>query len=211
MIRINLLPVRQVRKVQAGQRQLMIFALALMAAFAIMFIVYEMMASEVERRARAVRALDSEIAQLKKEVGDFDRLKNQRDQLLAQARVINELHAGRSGPVRMLRELSDILSTGKGPTVDRDQYQKLLARDRGAGFNPDWNPRRLWIDSLDEKSRAVAISGAAKDHDDVAELLKRLTLSQQFVDVQLGRNDQAMDPKGGFRVVRFSLSARVKY
>lgn len=211
MIRINLLPVRQSRRVAAGTRQLMVFVVLLVAAIGVMFLLYETKSSEVESRQRAVATLQRDIERLKKEVGDFDRLKRQRDQLIKQRQVISQLHSARTGPVYMLREFSDILSVGKGPSVNQEKYEQLLRRDPNAGFNPRWNPRRLWIDSIDEKNRNVRILGRAKDHDDVAELLKRMTLSEQFENVQLERNDQALDADAGFKVVKFSLTCRVTY
>lgn len=211
MIRINLLPVRQVRKAQAGQRQLLIFVAAIVAALVVMFFLYELKSSEVEKARRNVNQLQSAIASLKKEVGDFDLLRRQRDQLIAQRRVIDQLYAARTGPVRMMRELSDILSPGKGPTVDQTAYEALLRRDPNAGFNPKWNPRKVWIESLDEKGKRVMLKGNAKGHDDVAELLKRLTLSKLFTAVQLDKNEQRLDAQSKVKVVAFSLACKAQY
>lgn len=211
MIRINLLPVRQVRKAQAGQRQLLIFVAAIVAALVLMFFLYEVKSSEVEKARRNVNQLQAAIASLKKEVGDFDLLRKQRDRLLAQRRVIEKLYAARTGPVRMMRELSDILSEGKGPTVDQTAYEALLRRDPNAGFNPKWNPRKLWVEYLDERGKRVKLKGNAKGHDDVAELLKRLSLSKHFTNVQLESNEQGKDSETKTKVVRFALTCQAKY
>lgn len=211
MIRINLLPVRQVRKVQARRRQLGIFAVVLLAQCAVMFFLYEQKAGQIEERRRAITVLQGEVEQLKAQVGDFDKLKEQRDRLLSQRKVINSLHAARTGPVAMLREISDILSPGKGPTLSQEEYEELIRRDPNAGYNPRWNPRRLWIERLDERNHQVNIAGKAKDHDDVAELLRRLSLSKYFTDVQLQRNQLDKDDKTGLTVVRFTLNCKVNY
>ncbi|MBW2733487.1 MAG: PilN domain-containing protein [Deltaproteobacteria bacterium] len=211
MIRINLLPVRQVRKAQAGQRQLLIFAAAIAALLVVMFILYEIKSTEVEKTRRNVNQLRASIATLKKEVGDFDLLRKQRDQLIAQQKVIESLYAARTGPVRMMRELSDILSPDKGPTVDQTAYEALLRRDPNAGFNPKWNPRRLWINELDEKGKRVRLRGNAKGHDDVAEFVKRLLLSKRFEKVEWSRNVQTRDAATKVKVVRFSLTCKAKY
>lgn len=211
MIRINLLPVRQSRRVQAGTRQIAVFIILTLVAVGVMFFLYETKSSEVEDRQRVVNTLKRDISRLKKQVGDFNRLKMQRNRLLQQRKVIEQLHAARTGPVHMLRELSDILSEGKGPTVNQQRYEKILRRDPTAGFNPRWNPRRLWIEKLDEEKGSLSLSGKAKDHDDVAELLKRLTLSEYFTNVQLSRNDQVNDKQAGFKVVRFKLTCNTTY
>jgi type IV pilus assembly protein PilN len=206
MIRINLLPVRAARKQQAGQRQLAVMVLLVAAVLAGLFFLHSIKSEELDKKKRVISELNREIASLKKEVGDFGRLRRQRDRLMAQRRAINELHKGRTGPVYLLREFSEILSVGKGPTVDRDSYERLLRRDPAAGYDPNWNPRRLWINRLDQKGNVIGISGAAKDHDDVAELLKRLKLSVLFSNVVLHRNDQYADRGAGLKLVRFSMT-----
>ena len=211
MIRINLLPVKQVKKVQAGQRQLLIFLLFIAAEGLGMFALYEMKSSEVDDKSRASRRLQDEVAELKKQVGDFDLLRMQRDRLIAQRDIINQLQKARTGPVWTMRELSEILTPGKGPTVVQSEYEALLRSNPGAGFNPRWNPNRLWIESFVEQKGAVRIVGRAKDYDDVAEFNKRLVLSKFFTNEFLERNDQMMDSSLGLKIVRFQLSCRTTY
>ena len=211
MIRINLLPVRQVKKFQAGQRQLLIFTAFLIAEAIAIFAIHQWKSGELEVRKREVRNLEAEIEQLKKQVGDFDQLKQQLDRLISQRNVINSLQKGRIGPVWVMRELSDILTAGKGPTVDQKAYMALLRTNPSAGFNPRWNPNRLWIDRYTESGGRIAISGKAKDYDDVAEFSKRLELSKYFAEEFLERNEQMMDAALGTQVVKFSLRARVVY
>lgn len=211
MIRINLLPVKQVKKVQAGQRQLLIFGLAVVVELALMFLFYQMQASEVQIQRQNATLLESEIDKLKQAVGDFDRLKKTHGQLKAQEKVISDLQKGRTGPVLMLRELSEILSPGKGPTIDRDLYEKLLRDSPYAGYNTRWNPHRLWLEELVEKRGLVRIKGMAKDYDDVAEFNKRLNLSRYFSNDFLERNDLVVDPKYKQKVVRFSVRAKAAY
>ncbi len=211
MIRINLLPVRQERKVQAGQRQLLIFVAVFVAELALMFLHYGWKSSEVEDKQRQVGQLQTEVARLKQLVGDFDQLKAQMERLLSQKEIINTLQKGRTGPVWMMRELSNILTEGKGPTFDQVKYEELLRANPNAGFNPNWKPSRLWIESFTEQGGEVKILGKAKDYDDVAEFNKRLALSKHFTDEFLERNDQVLDTKLGLKVVKFSLRCRITY
>ena len=211
MIRINLLPVKQVKKVQAGQRQLMIFALAVIAEVAVFFFLYQVQAGEVEERKRKISILETEIAQLKKEVGDFDQLKQRHVQLLAQQKVIDDLQRGRTGPVKMMRELSEILTPGKGPTVDPAVYELLIRTDPNAAYNPRWNPHRRWLEDLVEKGGLLRVKGKAKDYDDVAEFNRRIALSKRFADDFLERNDLIQDHAMKQKLVRFSLRCRVVY
>ena len=50
MIRINLHPVRQIKKVQAGKRQLLIFALIIVAEVALMGLLYTWRDGEIQKK-----------------------------------------------------------------------------------------------------------------------------------------------------------------
>src|SRR5207237_5061393 len=102
------------------------------------------------------------IARLKAEIGDYEVVKAQREDLLRQRDVIKRLQTNRAGPVWLMRELSDILTKGKGPTFNKEVYEELIKRDPNAGFNPNWEPKRVWLLSYEEKSHSVKIHGAAK-------------------------------------------------
>ena len=211
MIRINLLPVKQVKKVQAGQRQLGIFAIGLLVLVALMFFLYQLQQGVVDEKQRKVNLLTTVIGQLKKDVGDFDALKARHDELMAQKKTIEDLQKGRTGPVWIMRELSDILTPGKGPTSNQQEYEELLRTNPNAGYNPRWNPHRLWLTTVTETGGMIRLVGNAKDYDDVAEFNKRINLSRFFKDDFLERNQQKLDSKLNQRIVGFSLRARVVY
>ncbi len=211
MIRINLLPVKQVKKVQAGQRQLVIFCLGLLAVLAIMFFLYQMQKGVVDEKQRKANLLNTVIEQLKKDVGDYNKLKSRHDQLTAQKKVIDDLQKGRTGPVWVLKEISDILTPGKGPTIDQAAYEELLRQNPNAGYNPRWNPHRLWLTSVSEKGGMMRFVGKAKDYDDVAEFNKRINLSRYFDDDFLEKNRLTEDKDVKQRLVVFSLRCRVVY
>ncbi|MCA9664485.1 MAG: PilN domain-containing protein [Myxococcales bacterium] len=211
MIRINLLPVRQVKKVQMGQRQLLLFVLLFAVEIVAMFFLYNMASDEVAEKNRIVAGLTTEIDALKKEVGDYDRLQAQRQRLIAQRNIINQLNSARTGPVWLMREMSSILSANGRPTYDQKAYDEKVRRNPSSRINRNWNPRRLWIEQFNERRRSLEIIGKAKDYDDIAEFHKRLNISKYFDNVQLKRNDQVVDGRLGLKVVRFSMTATVKY
>jgi type IV pilus assembly protein PilN len=210
MIRINLIP-RTQRKVRVGQRQLAIFLLLLVVEIGAMVFIYYNKQAEVDRMKNAKTALKGEIATLKKEVGDFDKLKRQRNQLIAQADAIKKLQYARTGPLWMMRELTHVLTASKGPTVNEAAYKEMLLKNPNAGYNSQWNPRRVWLTAIKESNSRLHIQGKAKDHDDVAELLKRLNLSRVFKGVRLQRNSLVKDKKLGLKVIKFSLACKVNH
>jgi type IV pilus assembly protein PilN len=164
--------------------------------------------SELESAQHDNTILQADVAKLKQELGDYDKIRGQREELLKQRKTIQSLEAGRTGPVYLLRELSEILSPGKGPTFDRVTYEEALRKDPNAGFT-NWEPKRAWLDSYTETKLEVKLRGAAKSNEDVAEFLKRLNSSVFFKDVNLDATAQAA--KGSVKYVNFGLSATVIY
>lgn len=210
MIRINLLPVKQARKRASGQRQGLIIFLVLLVEVVGLAGFHISKASDLEEHKRNNVEMQADIARLKKEVGDYDVVKADRDELIAQRDAIGKLQSGRTGPVYVLRELSEILTKDKGPTFSKTDYEERLKRDPNAGYNPSWDPRRLWIVSWKEKERSVAIEGAAKSNDDVAEFMKRLQLSVFFSDVTLQGTKVVQGGAEG-NYYTFSINCRVNY
>ena len=209
MIRINLLPIRKVKRAEASQRQFVYLGAAILATVAAVIFLHLQAAGQLEEIKRRNTILRADVARLKQEIGDYDKVRSQREELLRQRKTIQALDAGRTGPVYLLREMSEILSPGKGPTFDRVSYEETLRRDPNAGFNASWDPRRVWMEGYAEDQRHVRIRGAAKSNEDVAEFLKRLNSSVFFSDVNLDATNQVSGR--GIKFVNFSLSANVIY
>ena len=99
--------------------------------------------TELEKAQHDNTILQADVAKLKQELGDYDKVRGQREELLKQRKTIQSLEAGRTGPVFLLRELSEILSPGKGPTFDRVTYEETLRKDPNAGFTQLGDQARL--------------------------------------------------------------------
>ena len=209
MIRINLLPIRKVKRAEAGQRQFLYMGVAVLATVVGVVFLHLQAAGQLEEIKRRNTILRADVARLKQEIGDYEKIRAQREDLLRQRKTIQALDAGRNGPVYLLREMSEILSPGKGPTFDRVAYEETLRRDPNAGFNASWDPRRVWMEGYSEDQKHVKIRGAAKSNEYVAELLKRLNSSVFFSDVNLDSTNQVSGRTVKF--VNFSLSANVIY
>ncbi|MGD0837739.1 MAG: PilN domain-containing protein [Polyangia bacterium] len=208
MIRINLLPTRKAKHQGAGQRQFLIMGLAVVSTVGLVIFVHLESTTELENVQRQNTIAQADIAKLKQELGDYDKIRGQREELLKQRKTIQSLESGRTGPVYLLREMSEILSPGKGPTFDRVTYEETLRRDPNAGF-ANWEPKRAWLESYVEEKLHVKLHGSAKSNEDVAEFLKRLNSSVFFKDVSLDTTAQAA--KGAVKFVNFGLSATVIY
>jgi type IV pilus assembly protein PilN len=212
MIRINLLPVKAARRRESGQRQVLLGAVVVLAALAGVVVFHGWASGQLMLQKNKLQGLRNDIAALKKEVGDYDDIKRQRDDLQRQKAAIKRLESARKGPVYLMRELSDILTKGKGPTFNKEQYEEMLRRDPNAGINQGWEPKRAWIVSYTEKAGAVTIHGGAKSDEDVAEFLKRLKLSAFFSEVYWQQTQPQIDAKNNnVAYVTFDVACRVNY
>jgi type IV pilus assembly protein PilN len=208
VIRINLLPSRKAKRQGAGQRQFLIMGLAILGSVGMVIFFHLDATNELEGVQRENTIVQAEVAKLKQELGDYEKVRGQREELLKQRKTIQSLEAGRTGPVYLLREMSEILSPGKGPTFDRVTYEEVLRRDPNAGFS-NWETKRAWLESYTEERQRIKLRGSAKSNEDVAEFLKRLNSSVFFKDVNLDATAQAA--KGQVKYVNFGLSATVIY
>jgi type IV pilus assembly protein PilN len=125
--------------------------------------------------------------------------------------AIAKLESARTGPTAVMLELSHVLTPGRGPTTDRDKMEQLKRDDPGAVPNANWDPRRLWLLTYSEVDRTVKLSGLARDGEDVSEFLRRLTLSDYFYELRLLPAAKTVDSETHLELVKFELSAKVRY
>jgi type IV pilus assembly protein PilN len=213
VIRINLIPGKKPKRAEAGQRHLVYMGVGLLVGVGALVMVHVSESNSLDEVRRQNSLIEQDIARLKTELGDYDKVKAQREELLKQRKTIQALDSNRTGPVFLLRELSEILTPGKGPTFDGVAYQENLLRDPNAGFNASWDTHRVWLEGFDENQKKVRIRGSAKSNEDVAEFLKRLNLSVFFSDVSPESTNQVTVGGVGSTVkyVTFNLSATVIY
>jgi len=211
MIKINLLPVKAAKRREQGQKQLLAGVIILSATLVGIIVFHGTQVAHINELRDHNTQLTKDIAKLKAEIGDYDVIKAQRDELIRQRDAIKRLQANRSGPTYMMRELSDILTPGKGPTFNKEQYEEAIKRDPNAGFNPNWDTRRAWLISYSEQNHAVKIHGGAKSDEDVAEFLKRLKVSAFFSDVYWQQTKPEVDTKLNVSYVTFDVTCRVNY
>jgi type IV pilus assembly protein PilN len=211
MIKINLLPVKAAKRRADGQRQLLVGAVVVTATILSIILFHGSTVARVDKEKAENTKLEGQIAALKKEIGDYDQVKAQREALLKQRDAIKKLQANRSGPVWMMRELSEILSQDGGPTIDKAAYTERLRTEPNAAFNPNWEPKRVWLLDYAERAQKVTIKGAAKSDEDVAEFLKRLKQSVFFSNVYWQQTQPQFDTKLNVAYVTFDITCTVNY
>ena len=177
MIRINLLPVKQAASVQAGKNILLVFAVLLIAEAGGLFYYQSGKDAELADAKSINKRLTTEIAKLEKETKKIDQLEKEAAELEQQQLVLDSLVDGQTGPVRVLAALATVLSPIDDP-IERKNKQQL-------GWDIDWDPKKLWIDTFSEKNRHVDFLGHARTNEDLAEFLHRLGTSIHFVNINL--------------------------
>jgi type IV pilus assembly protein PilN len=144
MIRINLLPVRAVKKREMGRQVVGVLAFALLLAMGGNYYWYSMRQEVFDTNQASINSTRARIGELDKVIGEVKNINTRKAEVEKKLAVLDELRRGRSGPVRMLDALASSL------------------------------PKKAWIRTFSEERGTVKLSGAAVSHDDVAELMRGL-------------------------------------
>lgn len=218
MIRINLLPTKKVRRKgeigeSGGESQAwMAFVLgAVLLEVIVLLFVYKMKQDQLTAAARHNQEIQANIDVIKREISNHAEIKAQLKELREREEAIQKLQTARTGPTATMLELSRIMTTGRGPTVERDKLEQLKRDNPSAVPNLNWDPRRLWLTAYKEENRVVKLVGLARDGEDVSEFLRRLSLSDYFYDVRLLPAKKDVDQNTKLELVRFEMSAKVRY
>jgi type IV pilus assembly protein PilN len=215
VIRVNLLPQKKEGRRSGGGEGGQAWIIALVGAVlleAVVLVVFHKgKQDELDALNRKNDQVKSSIDEITKQISNHADIKAQLKDLRDREEAISKLQSARSGPTAAMLEISRILTPGRGPTTDRDKIEQLKRDDPAAVPNPNWDPRRLWLDKYSDEGRFVKFSGLARDGEDVSELLRRLTLSDYFYDLKLLPASKAKDGPTGLDLVKFELSAKVRY
>jgi type IV pilus assembly protein PilN len=213
MIRINLLPAAKRTAVASGSAPIwgVAYLVSVFAWGMLLFFVYLNYDRKLGEQRAANTSLEQEIEQAKQKsanIGDVEAKLAKSRQL---EEVVGKLLTARQGPTRVLMELSHLLSEDGGPSISPEKLDALRRDNPTAGYNKDWDVHRLWLTAFTEQNRACTIRGYGKTNEDVAEFLRRLTLSNLFEKVTLQSTASAVEQGSTIPVVSFDLSCQVRY
>ncbi|WP_163784133.1 PilN domain-containing protein [Myxococcus vastator] len=144
MIRINLLPVRAVKKREMGRQVLVLFAVVLVGAAVANYGWYDNRDTELATHRQGVATAKAKIAELEKIIGEVKNINTRKAEVEKKLAVLDSLRRGRNGPVRMMDALASA------------------------------TPKKVWVKTFAEVNNAVAIDGSAVSHDEVAEFMRGL-------------------------------------
>lgn len=159
MIRINLLPVREARRRANIQQQAVLLGVVVAVSLLATGYLRFALQSEIAEAQSKVTKLDQKIKRFAPQLEKVDAYKKKKAAVEKKLSVIQELDAERSGPVRILDEISNR------------------------------TPDRLWLTKLDASSNRLDVDGLSLENEIIAQFLTRLSDSQYFKNVELKKSE----------------------
>lgn len=181
MIKINLLPVRAIRKKESIRQQISIGILSLVLAFIIIGYFHISAEREISFTQDKITETDNEIKTYKKVLKEIKIFKEKKTVLIKKIKIIEKLEQSRKGPFNLFAELSKVI------------------------------PERAWLESLSEKNSQIEIKGIASDNKTIANFMTSIEDSSAFKKVELMVSKVSNKFKKGFKsfTLKFSLNSKI--
>ena len=155
MIRINLLPIREIKK-KEGIRQLILMGVSCLVLIVLSLGIFHFsVAKKIGTLQSEIDDTQQQINQLNKIVGDVKKYEKEKKELEKKIGIIDVLNQKRAGPVNMLDEISKNIPAG------------------------------AWITSFNEKALKLTLDGVALDNETIAGFMTSLENSTHFSNVEL--------------------------
>lgn len=155
MVRINLLPIRAIKKRETIRQTLSVGILSLVLYSLLLTYLHISISKTVSSLEKDVAKLREANERLKAAVGEVIKLKEKTSILNERLQVIASLETGRDSPLRLLEELSKNI------------------------------PEKVWLNNFNKKSTQVELAGIALDNQTLAGFLEKLKISPYFKGVEL--------------------------
>ena len=148
MIRVNLLPWREIRRKRLQQQFFIMLGVVVFLGAAVWFLVHTSLTGRYEDQLHRNKYLEDEIVKLDKEIEDIKKLKEMTASLLARKKVVETLQSNRAEVVHLLDELARQLPDGiylksikqTGNRVSINGYTQSQARVSTLMRNLDASP-----------------------------------------------------------------------
>jgi type IV pilus assembly protein PilN len=179
MIRINLLPVRAAQKKEKLRSHLSLLFLSIVLAFAICGALYVQQMFAIDNIKEEIATIDKKNADLKKTLGEVTNYEKKKQDLEQKLAVLQQLEDGRTGPVRLLDELSTAL-----PTL----------------------PDKVWLSKFSESGGTITLEGIGDSERSVARFMQNLDASPYYRNIELSETKQAKVAE--LKMQKFSLKCQ---
>ena len=178
MIRINLLPVKGSKKKESAIQQFVIAGIAVVAIAVIVVSLYVVKRVQVAAAKADVATANNKINELKTKIGKLEEIKNLKEQVKKKLDVLTQLRKNKTGPAQRLVSLSDL------------------------------TPEQLCLKNYTESGQDVKLSGIAFTEELIAQFMKVLEASSDFMSVELVVSEQI--EVAGAKLKKFDIVMKLK-
>jgi type IV pilus assembly protein PilN len=179
MLRINLLPVRQLKKRAKARNQLLLFLLVFLVVLALLGVTGGLLAAKITDLNEDIVAKTNEKKSFDKVVQEIAELEKKRLDLNNKIKIINQLKTDSSLTVHTLDDVARIIDN-----------------------------KRMWITSFKQNGGSLALSGYALDNKTIAEFMDNLQLDSAYIN-NVNLSNTSLKNVSGNSLKSFSISASV--
>ncbi|MFQ5904673.1 MAG: PilN domain-containing protein [Candidatus Binatia bacterium] len=161
MIRVNLLPIREITEKFGRRQEIIIAGLSLVLTIVLIIGVYLFQSTRLSSLEKDLADLRKEVAALNAQVKGMGGIEKKISDLKSKLKVIGDLNKKKTGPVRVMESLSSA------------------------------TPSRLWLTQFKETGGSLSLNGLAIDNQTIADFLEALSNSVYFKNVDLVETTQS--------------------
>jgi type IV pilus assembly protein PilN len=169
VIRLNLLPVRELNAESDRRRDLTVAGVSLAATTLILVGIYLYQSAQLSNLATELPAIRKEVEVLNGKVKELGNLEAKIKELRSKHKVIEDLRGQKMGPTLVMDSLAAAI------------------------------PSSLWLIELKQSGGSLTINGLAMDNQSVAEFIRSLSRSGHFKNVELVETTQADPKVGPYK------------
>lgn len=159
MLRINLLPVRQLKKRAKAKNQILGFGFIFICLVGILCLVLIYQTGKIKSIQSNITELTNEQKRLAPEIAAVDKLKKDKEELDRKISIINQLKAESSLTVRVLDEVANVVDNS-----------------------------RMWLTTFTQQGNSLSLTGVALDNQTVAQFMDALKKSPFIQTVNLSNS-----------------------
>ena len=178
MIKINLLPVRAAKKKESAIQQFTIAGTAVVLVLLVVTSLYFLKSVQITETKKDITLANDKINELKTKIGKLEALKTLKEQVKKKLDVLAQLRKNKTGPAQRLATLSDL------------------------------TPDKLWLTNYSESTQDVKIAGIATTEELIAQFMKSLEASSDYISVELVVSEQT--EIAGTKLKKFELTMKLE-
>jgi type IV pilus assembly protein PilN len=174
MIKINLIPFRDIEKKENIRRQVTIAILSVMLVMMAMAYYHMHLKNTIVDMTAKIESTKIELASAEKEAKQVDKIKQELNKLNTKIKVIKTIEANRKASIKMLDHMTKMVG------------EQTSAVESGTSPDKIGKPvKRLWFTSFQANGPNININGIALDNKTVADFMTRLETSKTYNNVTL--------------------------